>query len=405
MANKRIIYNPEPNDEKWMEDFNAAIQHCMNSSYYKKRCDESGFAGKVSSFADLKTTPYLSDWEFKLTNKEHEQLLCVPKEDIHVYTISSSTTGNPSFVPRTKSDVGIFQRNFGNVTLKAAGGKVQKTFFAAPKMDFILKHTTAAHAGAKAQSYGPLVYQGVDQLFSGEKGYGDVEYLISLNKLKTIVKTLKKRKKTPVFEKSIMSFVSYCKNNQREEIKLQFGGPTISTYSFLKEVKKKGHIFEMADKISVTVDAGGWDGKKGENKTSPISKESFSKLVESIFGTKLFFDIYGTSESPTAFYGKYDFNLKDVVHSPMQATRIIVRDQFSGKILTETNDIGLLQIMTPYGSEGSPQANILTSDLVKILEVNSEGLVTKFLYVERAKSKIENQVDKGGCGDFLSKKI
>jgi hypothetical protein len=405
MLHKKIIYDPEPTDEKWIEDFNAAIQQCMNSPYYKKRCEESGFSGKISSFAELKTVPYISDWEFKLTNKEHEQLLCVPKEDIHVYTISSSTTGNPSFVPRTKDDVEIFQKNFGNVTLKAADGKVDKTFFSTPSMNFILKHTTLDHKGKMAQPYGPLVYQGVDHFYAGENGYGDIEYLINLNKLKTIIKTIKNRKKTPVFNKNIISFIRFCKKSQNEKSKFQFGGPTISTYNFLKELLVKGFEFELSDKITVTIGAGGWDGKKGENKTDPISKESFSEALKTIFGTNTFFDIYGTSESPTAFYGKYNPKLKDTVHTPMKTTKIMVRDHYSGKILTNANDIGLLQIMTPYGSEGSPQANILTGDLVKIHETGNDGLVSSFLYVERAKSKIDNQVDKGGCGDFLSKKI
>jgi hypothetical protein len=405
MLHKKIIYDPEPTDEKWIEDFNAAIQQCMNSPYYKKRCEESGFSGKISSFAELKTVPYISDWEFKLTNKEHEQLLCVPKEDIHVYTISSSTTGNPSFVPRTKDDVEIFQKNFGNVSFKASGGKLDSTLYVMPPLEMLIKQTTINHNGTKAQLYGLLVNQGINEIYGGEKGYGEIVFLIKLSLFKTILKTAKERKKTAVFDKKISTFVDFCKKVQNTEKKIQFGGTTIPTFNFLKEINEKGLFFDLKDQTTVIVGTGGWDGKKGINKTDPIAKESFAKLVGNIFGTNAFYDIYGTSESPVFFHGQYDAKLKDTVHTPMKTTKIMIRDHYSGKILTNANDIGLLQIMTPYGSEGSPQANILTGDLVKIHETGNDGLVSSFLYVERAKSKIDNQVDKGGCGDFLSKKI
>ena len=114
MSNELPIYNFEPDNEKWLNDFNNTIQHQMNSPYFKKRCNETGFNKNISSFEDLKTVPYIADWEFKLTNKEHNYLLSTPKEKVHLYTISSSTTGNPSFVPRTQSDLKIFQKNFGN---------------------------------------------------------------------------------------------------------------------------------------------------------------------------------------------------------------------------------------------------------------------------------------------------
>jgi len=405
MTDKLPKYDFKPENKKWLEDFNKTIDHQMKSTYYKKRCDETDYKGNIESFNDLNRVPYIADWEFKLTNKDHNHLLTIPSEKIHLYTISSSTTGNPSFVPRTRTDVEIFQRNFGNVTLVCSNGPVNNTFFISPSMDLILKNTTTQHNGATAQPFGPLVYKGVDDLFSGEEGYGTIEYLIKLNKINTIFRSLKERKKTPSFDKKISSFISVLKENQNNGVKIQLGGPTIPTYNFLKEIEKQGHSFDMKNQVIVTVGAGGWDGKKGDRNTDPISKESFFKLVNTIFGSNTFYDIYGTSESPVAFYGTYDSSVKDVIHSPMKHTKILVRNPDTGEIITKRNKKGIIQIMTPYGCTGSPQANILTSDIVKILETTDEGLVSKFLYVKRAKSKTEGIIDKGGCGDFIAKQM
>jgi len=386
-----IQFKTNPTDEEWLTDFEVAIKHSINSALYKKRCEETGFDGTLTSYDDLSKVPYLADWEFKLSNKHHPNLISVSKQDIAMYTLSSSTSGDPSFVPRTRNDVEICQQNYLGGILGWANGQTEETAFLGPPIDILLKKAVKKHNESEAKPFVMMMFQGL----KNTSGFGSINFYYDIKKDNGHV----------YFEKNIKRFIDHMKRMEKENKNVLIVGTTIPTYDFLSTLDKENISFSGDITPTIAVGTGGWDGHKGTNKTDPISKKHFFTLANNLFGVKTFYDGYATSESPAYFHGEYHPTIEDVIHQPRRYMRIIARDLETGAVIKQKNELGLLQIMTPYGTQGSPQCNILTSDIVQVLDVDNVGLISKFIYKKRAKDKALNDVDKGGCGDFLKNHI
>ena len=77
-------------------------------------------------------------------------------------------------------------------------------------------------------------------------------------------------------------------------------------------------------------------------------------------------DIYAFTEGPTLFGGHWSENYQDfLLHCPDTA-RIIVRDLENLEPVNEGEE-GLLEVLTPYGVNGTINQSVLVDDIVDLI--------------------------------------
>ena len=113
---------------------------------------------------------------------------------------------------------------------------------------------------------------------------------------------------------------------------------------------------------------GGWDGIKGEAKLDAVEKSRFIENFERVFNikSKHIVDIYAFTETPNLFGGHWSEKYQDfLVHCP-NTSRIIVRDLEKLEPINSGEE-GLLEVITPYGVNGSINQAILVDDIVELI--------------------------------------
>jgi len=209
--------------------------------------------------------------------------------------------------------------------------------------------------------------------------YGYEEYLVKMKILKTIwaiistfspkggfildvtkmLKMIKKIKET-----------GYWKNI--EVSKILFGGSPLLMNNMFEKRLLKENIFNDLDGISlVGCGGGGWDGVKGEAKMGEVNKSKFIEYYEKVFNIKPkdVRDIYAFTEGPTLFGGHWSEKYQDfLLHCP-DTTRIIVRDLESLEPVNDGEE-GLLEVLTPYGVNGTINQAVLVDDIVNLISID-----------------------------------
>jgi hypothetical protein len=61
---------------------------------------------------NIQDIPYINWQHFKMSNQRYHELLRIPIEKIEYWTLSSSSTGDPSLVGRMGKDIDVFRENY-----------------------------------------------------------------------------------------------------------------------------------------------------------------------------------------------------------------------------------------------------------------------------------------------------
>jgi hypothetical protein len=195
-------------------------------------------------------------------------------------------------------------------------------------------------------------------------------YLVKIRPLKTIVNAISKRSKLAVVELDKEFLVKKLKRKPGEFIVLA-GNALLMNNLMTKYMIKKGITLDLNGLGAVCSGGGGWDGVKAQIKMNPISKEEWVENNFKVYGIKSEFirDIYGFSESSTAFGGHWSNKYKNfVMHCPL-SSRIVVRDLEKLEPV-KAGEIGLIEVVSPYAVKGYVGAAILGDDVVKLLGDN-----------------------------------
>ena len=101
-------------DEEFCKEMVKQISLSYNNCKYYREKVWGKFDFKITddiSINDLATIPYIPTETYKQSGNRTLSLTKVPLEDIALYSCSSSTTGDPSLVPRTVKDFDQIQYN------------------------------------------------------------------------------------------------------------------------------------------------------------------------------------------------------------------------------------------------------------------------------------------------------
>jgi len=141
-----------------------------------------------------------------------------------------------------------------------------------------------------------------------------------------------------------------------------------------------------------------WE-KGSQNLGRIISKKRFVDLVEKYLGIPFHNvgDNYGFSEGTSSYNSRFFREYKgkeinDFIHFRSENVRIVVLEPETLTPIYEPGRIGFLKVISPFGISSYPGLSLLTPDLVEIVDVENNDILS-FRVIGRAKkSEIK------GCG-------
>ena len=82
----------------------TTLHQVKNCQAYRQFCKEKDFNPNrdLKTYEDIKKIPYLTTANFKREEGTPRKLLCVPEEEVQVWTKSSGTSGDPSIIGRDR---------------------------------------------------------------------------------------------------------------------------------------------------------------------------------------------------------------------------------------------------------------------------------------------------------------
>ncbi|MHA1269572.1 MAG: LuxE/PaaK family acyltransferase [Candidatus Helarchaeota archaeon] len=355
-----------------------------NCKFYRENvCQQFDFTLpdqiKMENLVDI---PYISTNLFKESRYRFLDLLKVPIEHIILFSSSSSTTGDPSIIPRTLEDFDQIQYNSIKVFTEFFRWNDMKNclmFNFAPSRSMM-----AFMARMKIQNkefkkrFGNRVRYFTACMNKPWEYYSYQEYLIKFKLFKTLwsIITSFDVRGGFILDVSLMLKMIHkvLDTNQwkgHEVNKICFGGsPLLMNNMFKKRLLKEDIVIDLSDRGFVGTGGGGWDGVKGQAKLDAVNKVEFVANYEKVFGIKSteMKDIYAFTEGPNLFGGHWSEKYQDyLLHCPDTA-RIIVRDIDSLEPL-KTGE-GLLETITPFGVNGCVNQAVLIDDIVEIISLN-----------------------------------
>ncbi|MFX0020992.1 MAG: hypothetical protein ACFE9S_01605 [Candidatus Hermodarchaeota archaeon] len=365
-----------------LQQINLSIQNCK---YYKdKLCSKFNFTIPSDlSIDDLQKLPYIPTDIYKKSGNRTLNLLKVPHERITLYSCSSSTTGDPSIVPRTLEDFDQLQYNSIKVFTEFFRWQELKidskrclVFNFSPDRIFM---TVMAKRSTKGFEYVDKTRYFTACMNKPWEYYGHEEYLVKMKVLKTIwaiISTFSLKGGFILDISKMLKMIRKVKDTGRwkdtEVSRIIFGGSALLMNNMFEKRLLKENVYNDLNGISfVGCGGGGWDGVKGEAKMGAVNKSRFIEYYEKVFNIKPkdIADIYAFTEGPTLFGGHWSEKYQDfILHCP-NTSRIIVRDLDKLDPVDEGME-GLLEVITPYGVNGSINQAVLVDDIVELIAEN-----------------------------------
>jgi hypothetical protein len=374
----------EISDAKFCEDLLKQVElSYKNCDYYREKiCKDFDYTVPDElSMDELAKIPYIPSEIYKKSGNQTLELMKVPLEDIALFSCSSSTSGNPSIVPRTVEDFDQIQYNSIKVftdffhwdDLNGEEDRGPLVFNFSPG-----RFLSAMMAKKNASDF---EYVKKTRYFTACMNkpwefYGHQEYLVKpkvLKTLKAIITTLSIKGGFVLDVSKMLDIVEEVKETRTwdgmEVSRIIFGGsPLLMNNMFDNRLLEEGVFHDLDGLGFVGCGGGGWDGVKGEAKMDSVNKSDFVEKYETVFNikTKDIADIYAFTEGPTLFGGHWSEKYKDfLLHCP-DTSRIIVRDVNKLEPVNEGED-GLLEVITPYGVNGSVNQAVIVDDIVELI--------------------------------------
>ncbi|MFW9972539.1 MAG: hypothetical protein ACFFDF_20300 [Candidatus Odinarchaeota archaeon] len=373
-------------DDKFCKDvLEQIILSYQNCKYYRdKICKKFKFTIPDDlSIDNLEKVPYIPTDIYKKSGSRTLELLKVPIENIALFSCSSSTTGDPSLVPRVLEDfdqlqynsIKVFNEFFRWKELKN-GSKRCLVFNFSPDRLFM---SVMAKRNAKGFEYVEKTRYFTACMNKPWEYYGYEEYLVKMKMLKTIWAIISTFSLKGGFILDISKMLKMIKKvketgywKEFEVSRIIFGGSALLMNNMFEKRLLKEKIFYDLEGISfVGCGGGGWDGVKGEAKMGQVNKGRFIEYYEKVFNIKPkdIADIYAFTEGPTLFGGHWSEKYQDfILHCP-NTSRIIIRDLDNLEPVNEGME-GLLQVITPYGVDGTINQAVLVDDIVEFISKN-----------------------------------
>ncbi|MHA1479266.1 MAG: LuxE/PaaK family acyltransferase [Promethearchaeota archaeon] len=379
---KNRDYQDDEFCKEMLKQINLSYNNCK---YYKDNlCSKFDFTIPDEITIDnLENIPYIPTGTYKKSGNRTLNLLKLPLENIALFSCSSSTTGDPSIVPRTLEDfdqlqynsIKVFTEFFGWEKLKI-GSKKPLTINFSPNRFFM---SLMARRSAKGFECIDKTRYFTACMNKPWEYFGHEEYLVKMKILKTFWALISTFSLKGGFILDVTKMLKIVKKindtghwKNIDVSKILFGGsPLLMNNMFEKRLLKENIFIDLDGKSVVGCGGGGWDGIKGEAKMGKVNKTKFIESYEKVFNIKSkdIRDIYAFTEGPTLFGGHWSEKYQDfLLHCPDTA-RIIVRDLENLEPVNDGEE-GLLEVLTPYGVNGTINQAVLVDDIVEVISNN-----------------------------------
>ncbi|MHC1591556.1 MAG: LuxE/PaaK family acyltransferase [Candidatus Helarchaeales archaeon] len=362
------------------------ISHAKCKYYREKTCERFDFTVPDEITIDsLETIPYIPSSTYKESKDIFLDLLKVTPDKIALFSCSSSTTGDPSIVPRTVEDFDQLQYNTINCYYdffhweELAKGKDCLTFNFSPNRQFMSVMASINLNNKKhKKEFGKKVRYFTCCMNKPWEFIGHEEYLIRMKLLKSLWAVISSFSLRGGFVLDVSRMLKIIRKvldtgewKDKKFSNIILGGsPLLMNNMLEKRLIPEGIKLDLSEIGRVVTGGGGWDGVKGQAKMNSVHKTEFIESIESTFNISRdkIGDIYGFTESPVLFGGHWSEKYQDfLLHCPNTA-RIIVRD-IEKLEPVEKGEEGLLEVITPYGVNGSINQAVLIDDIVELISI------------------------------------
>ncbi len=377
-----------PNREAPSEsDFHERLKEVMDSQYwrfevYRSLCEKEGVRlDDIKAMIDsgeLHSIPAVPADSFKRDMSQGRFRELADFEKPGAWLVSSSTTGDPSYVWRTAADRQSVIDSFTNAYSAVS---VSRCLAFSPNPDFLRK------AGKRfALDEHQTEFYALIPSLASELAFGEVDFLTGVHvprTLWTMIKTMGKGR--PVLNVRKRFLTHALKNAERENMPVLLGSSILLLYPAIKSLARN---FDLGKNVYFLTGGGGWDGKKGILSGQPINKGQYVRemlekfgMPEEAAGTN-FWDTFGTAENGKAQPGPFSKELDDFVFEVGADVKLYALDPVEG--VAKEGDMGIPKFISPYGVEGFAGACVQQQDIIKVVSLFDDGSVRQFTHVHRA---------------------
>jgi hypothetical protein len=287
------------------------------------------------------------------------------------WMMSGSTSGDPSCVWRTESDVEVARQSFSRLWERIP---TNRALYFSPTRDYFEKSSRRL-----AFDEHPINFFAVVPGQAAEAVYGDMTYMARANSAAA------EKHGSPAFDLQSDTLVEALERAEAERTPIGFSTFVLMMYPALKNLSR---TYDLGDRAFFVTGAGGWDGKKGAFVGDPLQKATYVQEMSDKFNIpesaweSNFFDGYGTTENGKAFPGRYSREFADFVYDVDDDVKVYVVDPIKGR-LAKVGERGFPRFISPYGAEGFAGVCVQHKDLVTVVSTQWDGSVARFTRVAR----------------------
>lgn len=369
----------------FFEDFKANLTaQYEECEAYKLICESNNFNPKnnLKNENDLESVPFIATTLFKRSAKLFSSLLRTSPDNLEKWTISSSTSGDPSIIGRSHSDISQLKK-FVNLNSKELDAKCDYECVFYPNPEAMSLHKSKNIFGKHTESY-------IGNILQAFPYNDDAVFLLKSN--------------GEDFSIDIDGFVKFIKEHDKKHHSISIGGSSLLLYNICEQLKDKIAPVELGNTSIVNTGGGGWDGRKGSvNTGTKIEKWRFVDTISKFLGIpeENFIDTYSFTENSFPISGHYSKEHKDFLFHIPAWGRIIIRDTKTLKPLKNVGDRGFLQVLNAYGTSAFSGASILVDDIAEIVSNTNCPACGREGTTIRIIGRVKGSEAKG-CGATLS---
>ncbi len=318
------------------------------------------------------------------------------KGDVLYFQMSSSTSGDPSYVLTNEEELRRTIDNFSKI-FKKEGVSVVYVFMPSKKL-LDLEGKLGAYKGIPTTLRVGLSLHGLEEL------YNDVRYYVNLDFKKVLLRLINKKVK-PIRKDNIQKVKNIIEEWKNRGKGIGLGGFSLLLDPTLDEWIKEGVRFDIGDRVYIILGGGGYSGRKGKVEGKAIIKKNLVEKACEVFGINKeecadrIIDTYAFTEQQGAHEGRWNWDLEDFLFTVGDDTIMYIIDPETGKPITEPGKKGLIKVITYYLKPEnilSCNASVIQRDLAMPIEVGERKEVIKFTGIERQKgASIEGCAFKG----------
>jgi hypothetical protein len=349
-------------------------------AYYRNLCARRGLGlADLAAFIEAGAydrLPSIASTAFKLSKGLLEDLndLSAPG----VFQVSSSTSGDPSYVLTSPEDLARVTSRYGE-TFGFPGVSVAVGF--APSLRIL--RALSKKAGLKGRQ---AVLRMLPALEGSQSRYAENHVTVDVDMPKTLLNRLVGRpaaiRKMPAAE--VASIIHKAEARGQG---VSLGGLTLLLKPYLDEFGEGE--FNLGAKGHVAFSGGGYSGAKGTIRSAKIDKPAFVARIGSVFGidpelwSSKIKDIYSFTETPVQIEGFWDGDLGDFLFRPAPDHCVYIVDPDTEAPLLSGR--GLLKVVAPSvsGRPAAANVSVLQFDTAEIVSVRPDGRVEAFTHVAR----------------------